>query len=57
MSEIDETERFKGKCVEPGIKNHYHCPHMKEVGGGFDGERYHCEKCGDGFFLDYEEMR
>lgn len=33
------------------------CPNMKEVGGGFDGERYACEVCGAGYYLDYDEMR
>lgn len=33
------------------------CPHMKEVGGGFDGERYRCDRCGESYYLDYEEMR
>lgn len=33
------------------------CPNMKEVGGGFDGERYRCDVCGATFFLDYDEMR
>ena len=32
------------------------CPHLKEVGGGFDGERYRCDVCGESFFLDYDEM-
>lgn len=34
-----------------------HCPHLKETGGGFEGERYRCEVCGESFFLDYDEMR
>lgn len=33
------------------------CPNMKEVGGGFEGERYRCAVCGKGYFLDYEEMK
>lgn len=33
------------------------CPNMKEVGGGMDGERYHCAVCQKGYFLDYDEMR
>lgn len=33
------------------------CPNMKEVGGGMDGERYRCDVCGKGYFLDYEEMK
>ena len=33
------------------------CQHMKEVGGGFEGERYRCDLCGAGYYLDYDEMR
>jgi hypothetical protein len=33
------------------------CPNMKEVGGGFEGERYRCAVCGKGYFLDYEDMK
>lgn len=33
------------------------CPHLKEVGGGMNGERYRCDLCGESFFLDYDEMR
>lgn len=33
------------------------CPNMREVGGGMDGERYRCDVCGKGYFLDYEEMK
>lgn len=33
------------------------CRHMKEYGGGMDGERYHCDVCNKGYFLDYDEMR
>lgn len=36
----------------------YHdCDNMKEVGGGFEGERYYCKICKMGYFLDYEEMK
>lgn len=24
---------------------------------GMDGERYRCTKCGDSYYLDYEEMK
>lgn len=34
-----------------------YCPHLKETGGGFEGERYECLRCGERFFLDYEEMK
>lgn len=33
------------------------CPNLKETGGGFEGERYDCEVCGEHFFLDYEDMK
>ena len=33
------------------------CPNLKEVGGGFEGERYACDVCGERFFLDYDEMK
>ena len=33
------------------------CPHLKETGGGFEGERYDCDVCGEHFFLDYEDMK
>lgn len=33
------------------------CPHLKDAGGGFEGERYACEICGERYFLDYEEMK
>ncbi|RWP64867.1 hypothetical protein [Mesorhizobium sp.] len=36
----------------------YHdCENMKEVGGGIEGERYRCDVCGKGYFLDYEDMK
>ena len=34
-----------------------YCPHLKETGGGFEGERYRCERCGESYFLDYEDMK
>ena len=35
------------------------CSHLQEVGGGFEGERYRCQRegCGYSYFLDYEDMR
>ena len=33
------------------------CPHIKKTGGGFYGERYECTRCGERFFLDYEDMK
>lgn len=49
------------KPPECGIRDgrgaSWDCPHLKEVGGGFEGERYKCEVCGEYFYLDYEEMK
>ena len=33
------------------------CPNLKEIGGGFDGEQYDCQVCGERYFLDYDDMR
>jgi len=33
------------------------CPYIQETGGGFEGERYDCKRCGEHFFLDYEDMK
>jgi hypothetical protein len=33
------------------------CLNMKETGGGFDGEQYECEVCGECYYLDYEDMK
>jgi len=33
------------------------CPHLKETGGGFEGEQYDCYACGRRYFLDYEDMK
>jgi hypothetical protein len=41
----------------PECKDITRCPNMKEVYSGFDGERYSCDTCGAGYFLDYEEMK
>lgn len=50
------AEEGKPAC---GLANpSYHdCPNMKEVGGGFEGERYRCAVCGKGYFLDYDDMK
>lgn len=32
------------------------CPHLKEVGGGFEGEFYECAACGERYKLYYEDM-
>lgn len=34
------------------------CRHCEEVSSlRMDGERYECKRCGDSYFLDYEEIR
>jgi hypothetical protein len=33
------------------------CPHIKETGGGMEGEQYSCDVCGKRYFLDYDDMR
>lgn len=58
----DKIEALREKATEtepcgladPSTRD---CPNMKEVGGGFEGERYRCAVCGKGYFLDYEEMK
>lgn len=37
--------------------NAFNCKHCIEVGGGYNGERYECFRCGDSYYLDYDEMR
>lgn len=44
------------ECIALG-RSKMACPNLKETGGGFEGERYRCEVCGESFFLDYDEMR
>lgn len=47
-------ERQPCSIPDPSTRD---CPNMKEVGGGFEGERYRCDVCGKGYFLDYEDMK
>ena len=47
----DETKKPK-ECTDET-----RCKNMKELGGGFDGERYRCDICGASYYLDYEEMK
>lgn len=42
-STLDCTDAFK-------------CRHCIEVGGGFSGERYRCQRCDETYYLSYEEM-
>lgn len=45
------------ECGRRGQRIGGRCPHIKETGGGFDGERYDCDVCGEHYYLDYDEMR
>lgn len=40
-----------------GLGNWSQCQNLKDVGGGFEGERYRCAVCGESYFLDYEDMK
>lgn len=57
---LDQIERGLDGVIRPAdctpATNH-RCPNMKEVGGGFEGERYRCDVCGEGYYLDYEDMK
>jgi hypothetical protein len=45
-----------GECER--LAKHETCDHDYDCTyEGMDGERYRCKKCGDSYFLDYEEMR
>lgn len=33
------------------------CPHMLETYSDMSGERYGCDVCGAGYYLDYDDMR
>lgn len=38
--------------LQTGCQHTYECTYE-----GMDGERYRCSKCGESYFLDYEEMK
>lgn len=41
-----------------GVREAAVCEHdYKSTYEGMDGERYRCSKCGDSYFLDYEDMK
>lgn len=57
MADLTKQEQAAIKlalgCTDP-----VRCKHCKEVPStSMDGERYECEKCGDTYYLDYDEMR
>jgi hypothetical protein len=41
----------------PGNLQPHNCPNMVEVGGDWNGERYRCDVCNEGFYIDYDEMK
>lgn len=41
----------------PGNCKPHECPNMACIQEDMRGERYRCTKCGEGFYLDYEEMK
>lgn len=54
------SDRKGDKSKQPPectIDENSRCPNMREVGGGFDGERYRCDVCDESYYLDYEEMK
>jgi transposase-like protein len=57
MSDIKGDKSKQPPECQPEKYGRNPCPNMKETGGGFEGERYRCEICGETFFLDYDEMR
>jgi len=54
MDAKGDPEKQTEECKRLGYMR---CPNMKETYGGFDGERYRCEQCGESYYLDYDEMR
>lgn len=48
-----DDEKKPQVCKE----NVWKCPNLKEKGGGFEGEQYVCEVCGERIWLDYEDMK
>lgn len=58
MMDMADVRGDKSKRpAECTVDQNNRCPNLREVGGGFEGERYRCDVCGERFFLDYEEMK
>jgi hypothetical protein len=59
VSERGDPTKQPPECPNrPGVRgNPTTCPYIKETGGGFEGEQYNCDRCGERFFLDYEDMK
>lgn len=53
----EKYDTYKPNPNAPGFVIWWHCPNIKEVGGGMEGERYRCSLCGESYFLDYEDMK
>jgi transposase-like protein len=52
-----DPKRQPESCKAFGDMYYRRCQNMKEAGGGFSGERYRCEVCGAGYYLNYEDMK
>lgn len=52
--EPDPTKQT-AKCKK--LSSILQCEHMKETGGGFEGEQYRCAVCRAAVYLDYDDMR
>lgn len=57
MDHEPNPQRQPESCKAHGRDYYHKCPNMKETGGGMQGERYSCEVCGAGYYLDYEDMK
>jgi hypothetical protein len=44
-------------CLSAHPDKNDECEYMKCTYEGMDGERYRCERCGQSYFLDYEDMK
>ncbi len=54
---VEAIREVPAKNCDIANPSYRDCPNMKEIGGGFEGERYRCDVCGKGYFLDYEDMK
>ena len=55
---LQRQVRPAATCTEGHARGNLdRCKNMKCTYEGMDGERYRCDRCGESYFLDYEEMR
>lgn len=60
MDHEPDPNKQPADCKAFGEDYYRKCRNMKETEASkrsFDGERYSCEVCGAGYYLDYDEMR